>query len=65
MQTSEIKLQDTPETVEKLARAIRQRFRVVHESADVPMHGNLKHMVRRWITVIVIDDDGEVTPTPE
>lgn len=45
--------------------AIRQRFQVVHESEDMPMRGSLKHLVRRWMTVVVVDVDGVVMPLPE
>lgn len=65
MITTRIKLEDTPEQVERLARAIRERFVVTQESGDVPMHREKAHLVRRWLTVVVVSEDGEITPKPE
>ena len=65
MQTAPIKLEGTPQEVEWLARAIRERFVVTQESPDVPMHREKAHLVRRWITVVVVSEDGEITPKPE
>jgi len=65
MKTAPIKLEGTPREVEWLARAIRERFVVTQESPNVPMHGEKAHLVRRWITVVVVSEDGEITPKPE
>lgn len=65
MQTAPIKLEGAPQEVDWLARAIRERFVVTSESSDVPMRREKAHLVRRWITVVVVDDDGEITPRPE
>lgn len=65
MITTQIKLEDTPQRVEWLARAIRERFEVTAESTDVPMHGAKAHLVRRWITVVLVDEDGVIAPKPE
>lgn len=63
--TTTIKLEDTPERVELAARILRERFTVVSESPDRRMHGELSHLVRRWVTIVLVDANGEVAPGPE
>lgn len=62
--TTVLKLEDTPERVELAARLIRERFQVVAESPDRRMHGALDHLVRRWVTIVLVDENGEVAPCP-
>jgi hypothetical protein len=65
LRTRQIKLEGEPQEVAWLARALRERFKVTEESGDHPLHGDKAHLVRRWLTVVVVDDDGVITPTPE
>ena len=60
--TTLLKLEDSPERVELAARILRERFTVVHESSDRRMHGALDHLVRRWVTIVLVDENGEVAP---
>lgn len=62
--TTMLKLEDTPERVELTARILRERFTVVSESPDRRMHGALDHLVRRWVTIVLVDENGEIAPCP-
>ena len=64
MQTAQIKLEDTEQRVEWMVTAIRQRFVVTADSGNVPMHGEKRHIMRRWLTVVLLDDYGEIAPSP-
>lgn len=65
MITTVLKLEDVPDRVELAARILRERFTVVSESPDRRMHGAMNHLVRRWIAIVLIDENGEVAPKPE